>query len=84
MAKEVKITGPGYANPLDAMKGPREKLIYVPAIYTNTSVKKPDYLATVDIDPESPTFCKILHKLPMPYVGKCINSLIFHYNFTIY
>ena len=75
MAEEVKMTGPGYANPLAAMKGPREKLLYVPAIYTGTSVKKPDYLATVDIDSESPTFCKIIHKLPMPHIGKCITNL---------
>ena len=35
------------------MEGPREKLLYVPCIYSNTETKKPDYLATVDCDPES-------------------------------
>ncbi|KAI6661109.1 Selenium-binding protein 1-like [Oopsacas minuta] len=69
MADEVKLTGPGYPSPLAAMKGPREKLLYVPAIYTGTTVKKPDYLATVDVNPESPNFCKIIHRLPMPYTG---------------
>lgn len=29
-------SGPGYATPLLAMSGPREKLIYVAAIYTGT------------------------------------------------
>lgn len=28
--------GPGYATPLSAMSGPREKLIYVTAVYTGT------------------------------------------------
>ncbi len=51
--------GPGYATPLEAMKGPREKIVYLPCIYNNTGIKKPDYLATVDIDPESPDYCKV-------------------------
>ena len=46
--------GPGYATPLDAMKGPREKLLYVPCIYAGTG--KPDYLATIDCDPDSPNY----------------------------
>ena len=61
--------GPGYASPLAAMKGPRENLIYVPAIYTNTPTKRPDYLATVCVDPTSPNYCKVIHRLPMPYLN---------------
>ena len=50
--------GPGYANPLDAMKnGPREKLLYV--MCPNVSKDKPDSLATVDADPKSPTYGKV-------------------------
>lgn len=60
--------GPGYATPLEAMKGPKEKIVYVPAIYTNTTVKHPDYLATICVDPESPEYCKIIHRLPFPHV----------------
>ncbi|XP_059168553.1 methanethiol oxidase-like [Physella acuta] len=62
--------GPGYKTPLDAMKhGPREKLVYLPCIQPPHLKKvKPDYLATVDIDPESPTFCKVIHRLMMPYL----------------
>ncbi|XP_065886278.1 methanethiol oxidase-like isoform X2 [Dysidea avara] len=61
-------SGPGYATPLDAMKrGPREKLLYIPCIYTGTSSKKPDYLATIDCDPASSNFGKVIHRLPMPY-----------------
>ena len=58
-----------YATPADAMKAPREKVCYVPAIYTGTPVKKPDYLATIDVDPKSSTFSKVINRLPMPNVG---------------
>lgn len=51
--------GPGYATPKDAMKGPQEKLLYIPCIYRNTESKKPDYLATVDCDPESAEYGKV-------------------------
>uniref|UniRef100_A0A7N8Y0B1 Methanethiol oxidase n=1 Tax=Mastacembelus armatus TaxID=205130 RepID=A0A7N8Y0B1_9TELE len=58
--------GPGYRSPLDAMKGPREEIVYLPCIYRNTGIQKPDYLATVDVDPKSPTYCQVIHRLPMP------------------
>lgn len=64
-------TGPGYATPLDAFRnGAKEKLIYLPCIRVNTaSDDKPDYIATVDVDPDSPTYSTVLHRLIMPYVG---------------
>lgn len=38
--------GPGYATPKEAfLKGPREKLLYIPTIEPNK--KKPDYLGTM-------------------------------------
>jgi len=62
--------GPGYASPLEAMRsGPREKLIYVPCIKRTVEEGKPDYLATLDVDPESSTFCQVLHRLEMPNIG---------------
>ncbi|CAN8268651.1 unnamed protein product [Cochlearia groenlandica] len=61
--------GPGYATPLLAMSGPREKLIYVAAIYTGTGQEKPDYLATVDVDPSSSTYSSVIHRLFMPFLG---------------
>uniref|UniRef100_A0AAY5EP47 Methanethiol oxidase n=1 Tax=Electrophorus electricus TaxID=8005 RepID=A0AAY5EP47_ELEEL len=48
------------------MNGPREKIVYLPCIYRNTENRKPDYLATVDVDPKSATYCKVIHRLPMP------------------
>nr|KYP57004.1 Putative selenium-binding protein [Cajanus cajan] len=62
-------SGPGYASPLEAMSGPRESLIYVTAVYAGTGIEKPDYLATVDVDPNSPTYSKVIHRLPVPYLG---------------
>jgi hypothetical protein len=53
--------GPGYKSPLDAMKnGPREKLLYIPCIQpTPQETRRSDYLATVDVDPDSPTYSKV-------------------------
>ena len=36
---------------------------------TGTGREKPDYLATVDVDPSSKTYTKVIHRLPVPYVG---------------
>jgi methanethiol oxidase len=58
-----------FATPEDARKSPPEKLAYVIGVYAGTSVKKPDYLATIDVDPASKTYSKIIHRLPMPNVG---------------
>ena len=58
-----------YATPADAMKSPAEKIAYMPCIRTGTGVNKPDYLATVDVDPKSPTYSSVIHRLPMPNVG---------------
>uniref|UniRef100_A0A8D0XSC1 Methanethiol oxidase n=1 Tax=Sus scrofa TaxID=9823 RepID=A0A8D0XSC1_PIG len=46
--------------------GPREEIVYLPCIYRNTSTEAPDYLATVDVDPKSPQYCQVIHRLPMP------------------
>lgn len=40
-------------------EGPREEIVYLPCIYRNTNTLKPDYLATVDVDPKSSTYCKV-------------------------
>ena len=45
--------GPGYASPQEAIQAEKEKLLYTVALYTGTGIEKPDYLATVDVDPES-------------------------------
>ena len=53
--------GPGYASPQEAIKAPREKIVYTICIYTGTKVKKPDYLATIDVDENSPTYGEVIH-----------------------
>ena len=61
--------GRTYPTPQHAMHALREPLAYVPAIYTGTGVNKPDYLATVDVDPDSQTYGQVIHRLEMPNVG---------------
>ncbi|XXG78661.1 hypothetical protein AAC387_Pa08g2561 [Persea americana] len=61
--------GPGYATPLAAMAGPRESLLYVTCVYSGTGIEKADYLATLDVDPSSPTYSKVIHRTPVPYIG---------------
>ncbi len=61
--------GPGYASPEEAMKAEPEKTLYTVALYVGTDVQEPDYLATVDVDPESPTYSQVVHRVPMPNVG---------------
>ena len=58
-----------YASPAEAMKSEPETLLYVPAIYAGTNVKKPDYMATVDVDPKSDTYGTVINRLNMPNVG---------------
>jgi len=38
------------------MKAEPEKILYTIALYTGTGIEEPDYLATVDVDPDSPTY----------------------------
>ncbi|UYV70505.1 SELENBP1 [Cordylochernes scorpioides] len=47
--------------------GPRESVLYVTCV--SCSGDEPDILATVDVDPESPTYGQIIHRLAMPTVG---------------
>jgi len=49
--------------------GPKEKIVYLPCIAPPQFRKtKADYLATVDVDPTSPTYSQVIHRLMMPYV----------------
>lgn len=52
-----------YATPAAAMQAERERLLYVTALYVGTPRQQPDYLATVDVDPESPTYSQVIHRL---------------------
>ncbi|MDF5731315.1 MAG: selenium-binding family protein [Rhizonema sp. PD38] len=61
--------GPGYASPEAAIQAEREKLLYTVALYVGTGIEEPDYLATIDVDPQSSTYSQVIHRLPMPYIG---------------
>ena len=58
--------GPGYASPLEAMGAEREKVLYTVALYDGTGVEKPGYLATIDVDPASPTYSQVIHRTQLP------------------
>ncbi|HEY1600314.1 MAG TPA: selenium-binding family protein [Pirellulales bacterium] len=68
-ASPPNCCGPGYASPQEAAKAPPEKLLYTIGLYVGTDIKKPDFLATVDVDPASPTYSQVIHRLAMPNVG---------------
>ncbi|CAA9564211.1 MAG: selenium binding protein [uncultured Thermomicrobiales bacterium] len=61
--------GPGYASPQEAMRVDREKVLYTVALYEGTETRAPDYLATVDVDPQSPTYSQVIARTPMPNGG---------------
>lgn len=61
--------GPGYASPAEAMKAEPEKILYTVALYEGTGIQAPDYLATVDVNPASPTYSQVIHRTPMLNIG---------------
>lgn len=58
-----------YATPADARRSPRETLCYVTCTYAGTPIDAPDFLAVVDVDPQSPTYCQVVHRAAMPTRG---------------
>ncbi|RNA35170.1 selenium-binding [Brachionus plicatilis] len=61
--------GPGYKSPEEAIKAEKEKIVYTVLVYCGEDKNQPDCLATVDVDPTSPTYSKVIHTLNMKYVG---------------
>jgi selenium-binding protein 1 len=57
------------ASPLEAMQAPRETLAYVTTTRFGIDGKRPDYLATIDLDPQSSTYARVVHRLPMSTPG---------------
>lgn len=51
------------------MKSPREKEMFVTALRVGINDAKSDYLATVDVDPASPTYSQVVHRVMMPQAG---------------
>jgi selenium-binding protein 1 len=69
MSHHEHHSGPGYASPADAQSQPPEDVIYVASLYEGTGIEEPDFIATVDVNPESDTYSQIIHTTPMPNVG---------------
>jgi selenium-binding protein 1 len=68
-AEAGPASGPTYASPRDAMQSDPERLMYTTALYVGTGRQRPDFLATVDVDPESKTYSQVVHRLVMPKIG---------------
>ncbi|XP_009985588.1 PREDICTED: selenium-binding protein 1-like, partial [Tauraco erythrolophus] len=45
---------------------PREEVAYVTCVYRGTGIDQPDFLATIDLNPRSPYYSQVIHRLPMP------------------
>lgn len=58
-----------YPSARSATQAPKEGLAYVAGLYVGTGVNKPDFIATVDVDPGSPTYSKIISRLELPNTG---------------
>ncbi|WP_433414925.1 selenium-binding protein SBP56-related protein [Microtetraspora malaysiensis] len=56
-----------YPSPRDAVAAPREKLAYVAAF--DRSAERPDALAVLDTDPESPAYGTVVGWTDLPYTG---------------
>ncbi|XP_031463983.1 uncharacterized protein LOC116238441 isoform X1 [Phasianus colchicus] len=47
-------------------EAPREEVAYVTCTYRETGIDQPDFLATIDLNPRSPYYCQVIHRLPVP------------------
>jgi len=69
MNAEAHDGGPGYASPEVARHQPPERFVYVASLYEGTGIDRPDFIAVVDVDPESATYGQIVNRTEMPNVG---------------
>ena len=44
-------------------------VLYTVALYVGTGIERPDYLATVDVDPNSPTYSSVIARTEIPQIG---------------
>ncbi len=51
------------------MRSPREKELFVTALRVGIEPDGKDYLAVVDVDPQSPTYSQVVHRVMMPHSG---------------
>ncbi|REK09865.1 MAG: selenium-binding protein [Planctomycetota bacterium] len=58
-----------YASPAEAMASPRERELFATALRVGITDSQPDYLAVVDVDPDSKTYSQVVHRVMMPTPG---------------
>ena len=68
-ADEHATCHPTYGTVQDAMRSAPERHAFVPTILTGTKSRHPDYLSTVDLDPNSKTYGQIVSRFSMPTAG---------------
>ena len=56
-----------YPSPQMAMEAPREELAYVAVV--NPDGSRPDAIAVMDVNPESPTYSQLIGRVDMPNAG---------------
>ena len=56
-----------HPSPRLAMEAPRERIAYTALLSPDAS--RPDAIAVVDVDPQSPGYGSVIHRLDMPYKG---------------
>lgn len=62
--------GPGYSTPQAAIEESEpETVAYVMGLYVGTDVDAPDFMAVVDVDPDSDTYSRIVDRVEMPNKG---------------
>jgi selenium-binding protein 1 len=67
---EHEHAGPGYMTPQAAIEeSEAETIAYVMGIHTGTDVDAPDFVAVVDVDPESASYGEITDRIDLPNVG---------------
>jgi selenium-binding protein 1 len=64
------VEGPGYATPQAAIEEAEpEETAYVMGLHVGQDVDAPDFLAVVDVDPDSETYAEIVERVRMPNKG---------------
>ena len=67
-------SGPGYSSPSAAIML-LVKIVYTICIYTGTEINKPDYLATIDVDENSDTYGKVIHRTELGLPGEELHHM---------
>ena len=57
----------------EATKGPREELVYLPCVVPDHS--RPDYLATVDVNPASPSYSQVRYAYAQGWLAGALLSV---------